>query len=115
MWRCSGFTHHAWSRIGDPALVGPPLLVGALLVSEGSVEGFSDVSHAVNAHGKTLEHITVEARGGNINTNDCIMCATTDTGGLSYISRKHELERKNELTLAYNQAPLTGDATVTLQ
>lgn len=28
-----------------------------------SIEGFSDISHTVNTHGKTLEHITVEERG----------------------------------------------------
>lgn len=28
-----------------------------------SIEGFSDISHTVNTHSKTLEHITVEERG----------------------------------------------------
>lgn len=28
-----------------------------------SIEGFSDISHTVNTHSKSLEHITVEQRG----------------------------------------------------
>lgn len=28
-----------------------------------SIEGFSDISHTVNTHSKSLEHITVEERG----------------------------------------------------
>lgn len=56
-------TNHAWSWIRDPALIGLPLVVGALFMSEGSVEGFSDVSHTVNTHCKTLEDITVKERG----------------------------------------------------
>lgn len=53
-------THHTRSWIRYPAFVSPPLVVGALFMSEGTIEGFSDVSHAVNTHSKTLEHITVE-------------------------------------------------------
>lgn len=56
-------THHAWSWIRDPAFIDPPLVVGTLFMGKRSVEGFSDVSHTINTHGKTLEHITVEERG----------------------------------------------------
>lgn len=32
-----------------------------------SIEGFSDISHTINTHSKSLEHITVEERGKIIN------------------------------------------------
>ena len=38
-------------------------------MSEGSVEGFSDVSHTVNTHSKALEHVAVEEKG-EMSTND---------------------------------------------
>lgn len=42
--------HRAGSRVGDLPCVGHPLVIGAFLVREGSVENHADVSHGVDAN-----------------------------------------------------------------
>lgn len=56
-------THHAWPWVRHPALVNPPLVIGALSVGERSIKSFPDISHAINAHSKALEYVAVEQRG----------------------------------------------------
>ena len=55
---CVCVTHHSRPRVGHAALIGHPLVVGSLFVSEGAVEGLSDVGHAVHTHCIALEHVT---------------------------------------------------------
>ena len=49
-------TYSAGPRVGDLSGVGDPLVVGALLVGEGSVEDHADVSHGVDADRRAFEH-----------------------------------------------------------
>ena len=51
-----GEAYRARSRVGDLPVVGHPLVVGSLLVGEGSVEDHADVSHGVDADRRALEH-----------------------------------------------------------
>ena len=50
-----GVTHHARPWVGHPALVGTPLVVGALPVGEGPIEDLPDISHTVHADSRALE------------------------------------------------------------
>lgn len=50
-----GVAHHAWPWVGHLALVGTPLVVGALPVGKGPVEDLPDVGHAVDTDGRALE------------------------------------------------------------
>lgn len=54
---CPGATHHAWPWVGHPALVGTPLVVGALPVGKGAVEHLPDVGHAVHTDSGALEDV----------------------------------------------------------
>lgn len=54
---CQGATHHAWPWVGHPALVGSPLVVGALPVGKGPVEHLPDVGHAVHTDSRALEDV----------------------------------------------------------
>lgn len=50
-----GTAHHAWARVGHAALVGSPLVEGAVLVGKGPVEDLADVGHAVDTDGRALK------------------------------------------------------------
>lgn len=51
VWGQCGFkTHRARSRVGDLPSVGHPLVIGTLLVGEGSVEDHADVGHGVDTN-----------------------------------------------------------------
>lgn len=50
-----GVAHHARPWVGHPALVGTPLVVGALPVGKGPVEDLPDVTHAVHTDSRALE------------------------------------------------------------
>lgn len=59
-------THHPRPWVGDPSLIGPPLVVWSLFVCKGAIEGFTDVSHAIHTHRVALENI---AGGGGSGSN----------------------------------------------
>lgn len=49
-------TYRAGSRVGDLPSVGHPLVIGTLLVSKGSIEDHSNVSHGVDTHCRAFEN-----------------------------------------------------------
>lgn len=53
---CGFETHRAGSGVGDLPRVGHPLVIGTLLVGEGSVEDHADVGHGVDAHRRAFKH-----------------------------------------------------------
>lgn len=59
-----GVTHHARPWVGHPALVGSPLVMGALPVGKGPVEHLPDVSHAVHTDSRAPENVA--ARGWRV-------------------------------------------------
>lgn len=90
-------THHPWSWIRDPAFISSPLVVGTLFVSKGSVESFSDVSHTVNTHSKSLEHIAVEEKG-EMSTNNFSFWFKYLTRKVSIFGRNRKLEKEKKET-----------------
>lgn len=51
-------THHSRSWIWNTALIWSPLIVWTFFMSKWSVKHLPDVSHAIDAHCITLEHVT---------------------------------------------------------
>lgn len=50
-------TYHTWPWVGHLALVGTPLVMGALSVGKGPVEDLPDVGHAVHTDSRTPENM----------------------------------------------------------
>lgn len=70
VWRQCGFeTHRAGSRVGDLPSVGHPLVIGTLLVGEGSVEDHADVGHGVDTNCWAFKHRAV-MRGRDRNVRE---------------------------------------------
>lgn len=57
-----GTAHHAWAGVGHAALVGCPLVEGALAVCEGPVEDLADVGHAVDADSRAPKDVAGRGR-----------------------------------------------------
>ena len=56
-------THHTRAGEGHLAPIGPPLVLGTILVGKGPLEDLPDVRHVIQADCKALEHRTAEGRG----------------------------------------------------
>lgn len=54
--------HHARTWKGHLAPIGPPLVLGTILVGKGPLEDLPDVSHVVHTDGIALEHSTAGDR-----------------------------------------------------
>lgn len=57
-------THHARAGEGHLAAIGPPRMLGTILVGKGPLEDLPDVLHVVQADCKALEHSTAKGRQG---------------------------------------------------
>lgn len=59
-----GVTHHTRPWVGHPALIGTPVVMGALSVGKGAIEDLPDVSHAVHTDSRAPENVA--ARGQRV-------------------------------------------------
>lgn len=58
-------TYHTWPWVGHPALVGTPLVMGALSVGKGPVEDLPDVGHAVHTDSRAPENVAAMGTVGS--------------------------------------------------
>lgn len=64
-------TYHTRTGKGYLARIGPPLVLGTILVGKGPLEDLPDISHVVHANGIALEHSTAKGGQGQSGQGGC--------------------------------------------